>query len=179
MAARTRRGAAGYGTRRCGSFAGKTATSGGGGRPALTHVLSRHGPAGHGIRRAGAFGGKTSGGGGGGGGGGGRPSLEDYTRLSPSGVPGAPGWTTASSGGARTLSDADVAAIAAGVWQYVIEAGLTAEMISRILLSFAAGNITGGPDQPRFASVDGTRTRIGGSADEAGNRTRSALDGSA
>ncbi len=77
------------------------------------------------------------------------------------------------------LSAADIAAI----WAYVVDYdelgnAITAADGMRILLSFAAGNVTGGPDSPLFASVDSSKTRIGGTADQNGNRTRSILDGS-
>lgn len=63
-------------------------------------------------------------------------------------------------------------------WTEVIESGYTAAEILRIITAYAAGAVTGGPASPAFKSLDGTKTRIGGTADADGNRTRSALDGS-
>jgi hypothetical protein len=63
-------------------------------------------------------------------------------------------------------------------WTEVIESGYTAAEILRIITAYAAGAVTGGPASPAFKSLDGTKTRIGGTADADGNRTRSTLDGS-
>jgi hypothetical protein len=63
-------------------------------------------------------------------------------------------------------------------WTEVIESGYTAAEILRIITAYAAGAVTGGPGSPAFKSLDGSKTRIGGTADADGNRTRSTLDGS-
>lgn len=67
---------------------------------------------------------------------------------------------------------------ASNPWTEVIESGYTATEVLRILLAYTAGAVTGGPGSPEFKSLDGTKTRIGGTADADGNRTRSTLDGS-
>lgn len=98
--------------------------------------------------------------------------------MTPSGLAGRLGWESVEPDLPGTLNATDLRNIAAAVWQYVIEAGLSAEMIQRILLAYAAGNITGGPDRPQIMSIDGSKVRIAGTADEFGNRTRITLDGS-
>lgn len=54
----TRLGSGGYGVKRAGSFAGKTASP-------VSTIKTRLGSCGYGVRRAGSFSGKSSGGGGG------------------------------------------------------------------------------------------------------------------
>jgi hypothetical protein len=81
---------------------------------------------------------------------------------------------------AATLNSADIAAI----WAYVIDYDaygnpITAADGMRILLSFAAGGLSGGPGSPQVMALDGTKVRIAGTADENGNRTVTTLDGSA
>jgi len=67
--------------------------------------------------------------------------------------------------------------VASAVWSKLIESGYSAEDIMRILTAYAAGNVSGGPGSPTFKSLDGSKTRIGGTADADGNRTRTTLDG--
>jgi len=176
----TRHGGIGHGTRRAGNFSGKTAGGAlpgtGGPRPAFG-VLTRHGGSGYGKRRCGSFAGKTVGitipGGAGG-----RPDLAAFTRLGPAGFGTGHGFDTVTPTLPGTLNATDLANIADAVWSRIIEAGLSAEMIQRILLAYAAGNISGGPDAPKFLSVDGSKVRISGTADPLGNRSRTILDGS-
>ena len=70
------------------------------------------------------------------------------------------------------------AAVAEAVWQRMIEAGLSAEAMLRLLAAQAAGNATGleGPTTA-FKSLDGTKDRIVGTV-AGGTRTVTARDGS-
>lgn len=68
---------------------------------------------------------------------------------------------------------------AAQVWQRVIEGGVTAEEMMRIIISGLAGLVSGaGTGTELFKSMDGTKTRIESTVDEDGNRTAVTLDGS-
>lgn len=68
-------------------------------------------------------------------------------------------------------------AIAQAVGDRIIEAGLSADDVARLLLAFAAGNATGleGAD-PKFYAQDGTTVRIDGSY-IGGNRTIDSING--
>ena len=68
-------------------------------------------------------------------------------------------------------------AIAQAVGDRIIEAGLSADDVARLLLAFAAGNATGldGAD-PKFYAQDGTTVRIDGSY-SGGNRTIDSING--
>lgn len=82
--------------------------------------------------------------------------------------------------------DADITITGAGlstanvgtaVWTYLIEGGLTAEQIQRVLLAFAAGDATGLEDgSPSFKAQDGSTTRIDGTY-AAGTRTVTTVNG--
>lgn len=80
--------------------------------------------------------------------------------------------TTAIGGSGPSASD-----IAAAVGQRVVEGSVTLEQILRLLLAYAAGDATG-LESPNiaFKSLDGTKTRIGGTINS-GNRTVSVRDG--
>ena len=63
------------------------------------------------------------------------------------------------------------------VWTYLIESGLSAEQIQRVLLAFAAGNATGLENgSPNFKAQDGATTRIDGTY-AAGTRTVTTVNG--
>jgi hypothetical protein len=62
------------------------------------------------------------------------------------------------------------------IWAYEIEPGITAAMVLRGMLAYMAGNVTGGPDMPKFWDIAGTKVVIGGTADKNGNRVRTHLD---
>jgi len=81
---------------------------------------------------------------------------------------------------AGTTADAGLTAtnVAAAVWQQVIEAGLSAEEILRIIAAHAAGAATGlEGGNPQFTGLDGSTLRIDGTY-SAGTRNIDALDGS-
>lgn len=86
-------------------------------------------------------------------------------------------FPTGGDSGTSSLSPGDLAAIATAVWGKIIENGLSAQEIYRVLLAFAAGDVTGGPSAPKFWSQDGSKIRFEGTADVNGNRTRTYLDG--
>jgi len=67
-------------------------------------------------------------------------------------------------------------ATAAQVWQHVIEAGISAEQIVRMLSAALLGNATGLHGNPAFTSIDGSKTRVAGTI-AAGTRTITMLDG--
>lgn len=75
----------------------------------------------------------------------------------------------------RTVGASDVAA---AVWQRVIEAGLSAEEILRVMTSAIAGNATGlgGTGPQTFRSLDGTKDRMVGTV-SGGTRTVTTRDG--
>ena len=65
--------------------------------------------------------------------------------------------------GTGTLDQATIDAIALAVWQRIIDAGLTAEELLRLIVAHAAGNATGLENgSPNFKSLDGTKNRITG-----------------
>ena len=63
------------------------------------------------------------------------------------------------------------------VWTYLIENGLSAEQIQRVLLAFAAGDATGLENgSPNFKAQDGATTRIDGTY-ASGTRTVTTVNG--
>jgi hypothetical protein len=63
-------------------------------------------------------------------------------------------------------------------WNTMIEAGLTAEQLLRIIAAAVAGASSGAPNGPIiFKGLDGTTDRITGDIDAYGNRTDVVLDG--
>lgn len=74
-----------------------------------------------------------------------------------------------------TLTTANVGA---AVWQYLIESGYSGEEIMRLLAAHAAGDaLSLEGATPEFKSIDGTKTRIGGTY-VTGTRTVTTRDGS-
>ena len=70
------------------------------------------------------------------------------------------------------------AQIADAVWQQVVENGLSAEQLVRLMAAALAGKVSGaGTATVTFAGLDGTTPRIVGTVDGAGNRTAVLLDG--
>lgn len=66
---------------------------------------------------------------------------------------------------------------AEAVWTRVLEAGFSAEQLVRLLAAVAAGNATGlESGAPAFKSLDGSKTRVGGTYD-AGARVVTTRDG--
>lgn len=57
------------------------------------------------------------------------------------------------------------------VWQYLIEAGFTAEQCMRIIAAVTAGKSTGGPGTPVFRNLGDTQDVVSGVADSSGDRT--------
>lgn len=85
-------------------------------------------------------------------------------------------WASAT----RTLTSGapTEAQIADAVWLQVIENGLNAEQIVRLMAAAMAGKVSGaGTSTVTFAGLDGTTPRIVGTVDGAGNRTAVLLDG--
>lgn len=79
----------------------------------------------------------------------------------------------ATSGSAGPTADQ----VSAAVWTRILEAGLSAEAIIRLLASQAVGNATGlETTSVVFKSLDGTKTRIAGTVD-GGTRTVTTRDG--
>lgn len=79
--------------------------------------------------------------------------------------------TVVDGGGGTSLTPAQV-------WAYVIEAGMPAEQIVRLLLSALTGTTTGaGSATETFRSVDGLTTRISTTFDGNGNRQSVTLNG--
>lgn len=62
-------------------------------------------------------------------------------------------------------------------WQTIIESGITAEQVMRILMASAAGKLSGAPGEPvTIRDVADTKNRITATVDSAGNRTAITLD---
>ena len=81
-------------------------------------------------------------------------------------------------GSAGYILGNQLANILSGIGARMVESGMTQDEVTRILLAYVAGNVSGGPASPEFMSVDGLTVRIGGTADSSGNRTTTTLDGS-
>jgi len=78
---------------------------------------------------------------------------------------------TVSTGGGGGSSAADI-------WQHVIESGVSAEQIMRILAAVVVGTSTGLENgSPVFKSLDGSKTRVAATYSN-GNRTVTSVDGS-
>jgi hypothetical protein len=70
------------------------------------------------------------------------------------------------------------AQIADAVWDVVVENGLSARQITRLMAAVLAGKVSGaGTDTLTFAGIDGVTPRVVGSVDAQGNRTAVLLDG--
>lgn len=70
--------------------------------------------------------------------------------------------------------------IAAAVWLHILETGLSAEAMQRIMLAALAGKTTGiGAATENYLAQDGIRPRIAASFDSQGNRTGIMLNGDA
>lgn len=68
--------------------------------------------------------------------------------------------------------------ISQAVWARVIDNGLTAEMIQRVLVSILAGKVTGaGTDTEVFRDLSDSKARVTVTADESGNRSQVIIDG--
>lgn len=78
--------------------------------------------------------------------------------------------------GTGTLDQATIDAIATAVWAQILDAGITAEGLIRIIAAHAAGSATGLENgSPVFKSLDGTKNRITGTY-VAGTRTVTGRD---
>ena len=76
--------------------------------------------------------------------------------------------------GVVTASD-----VATSVWSQAIEAGLSAEDVTRIMFSVLAGKVSGaGTGTERFRDVSDTKDRLVVTVDDDGNRTSVTRDGS-
>lgn len=121
----------------------------------------------------------------------GRLSMEGewtpFTELSPEGLAAAV-WNSllsqyqddGTAGKALSLASSggvDLNALAQAVWQYIIEAGFSAEDLMRIQSAALAGTSTKAGATITFKGVDGTTDRIIGSFDAENNRTGAILDG--
>lgn len=63
-------------------------------------------------------------------------------------------------------------------WATVIESGLTAEQVLRIIAAAVAGESSGAPDGPiEFTGLDGSTVRLTGDVDADGNRSNVTVDG--
>lgn len=82
-------------------------------------------------------------------------------------------------GGSISAEDALLAAGSAGdPWISVIESGLSAKEVLRIMLAALAGKTSGAPGPTiAFRDIDDTKDRISGTVDTDGNRTEVTLDG--
>lgn len=77
----------------------------------------------------------------------------------------------------RALLNGDVEAIANAVWSKVLESGLTAEQIQRVILSVLAGKVSGANTGiERFRNVADTKDRVAVTVDDDGNRSFVTLD---
>jgi hypothetical protein len=68
---------------------------------------------------------------------------------------------------------------AEGVWDYVMDAGYTAEETMKIMIASLAGKLSGaGTTEIRIRDVNDTKDRIVATVTPSGNRTVVTLDGS-
>lgn len=75
----------------------------------------------------------------------------------------------------RLAIDDKLTNIATAVWTTVLEGAHTCIGALRCIASFSYANLTAGPN-PVFRDLDNTKDRFRGTADSAGNRTRTYLD---
>lgn len=67
---------------------------------------------------------------------------------------------------------------ASAVWQHIVEAGLSAEEITRLMVAMLTGKVSGaGTGTETFRDLADTKDRVVVTVDEAGNRTAVARDG--
>jgi hypothetical protein len=111
-----------------------------------------------------------------------------YTTLSPENL-AASVWNAAlanypnagSAGNTLSLAGSggvDYNALAAAVWAYIIDAGLSAEQSMRIYGAVLAGKVSGaGTGTEIFTGIDGTTVRVTSTVDAAGNRTLVTVNG--
>jgi len=83
---------------------------------------------------------------------------------------------TASAIASDAIGDAEVAtdvvdAIAAAVWAVVIDHTYTAKEVTRAIAATTAGASSGGPGSPVYKSLDGSTTRVSGTANSSGDRS--------
>lgn len=115
-------------------------------------------------------------------------TIRGYSDLTPEGLRDlvwnatAASYTTSGTMGQKVNSAAsggvDLNALAAAVWQYVIENGLTAENVLRIYGAVLSGKVSGaGTGTEVFTGLDGTTVRVTSTVDGDGNRTTVVVDG--
>lgn len=116
-------------------------------------------------------------------------TLRGYGDLTPEGIRDSvwgallSQYQTAGSAG-KALSTAgsggvDLNALAAAVWEYAMESGLTAEQFMRVMGAAMAGKVSGaGTGTETFKGLDGTTDRIVSTVDSNGNRTNVVVNGS-
>lgn len=84
---------------------------------------------------------------------------------------------TVSTGGGGTAPTAADNAVA--VWQAIVEGGMSAEAMMRVLVAAMAGKSSGaGSATETYKSIDGSKARITATFDAAGNRSGVVVDGS-
>ena len=85
--------------------------------------------------------------------------------------------TVATGGGGSAAPSASQNA--AAVWQSLIEGGVSAEQMLRVLMATVAGKSNGtGSATENYLSMDGSKPRVTATFDGAGNRSSVAVDGS-
>jgi hypothetical protein len=115
-------------------------------------------------------------------------TIRGYGDLTPEGIRDsvwnalAVSYNTAGTMGAKLNSAAsggvDYNALAAAVWQYVIESGISAEEAMRIYGAVLAGKVSGaGTGTEVFTGLDGTTVRVTSVVDSSGNRTSVTVNG--
>lgn len=65
----------------------------------------------------------------------------------------------------------NTANVGGAVWNTLLEAGFTADLLLRIIAAATAGKVSGAPGSPVFRNVGDTKNQITGVADSSGNRT--------
>ena len=74
------------------------------------------------------------------------------------------------------ISDADAAKIATYVWNEVLDDGVTAKEMMRLMAAVLLGKATGLPNSPVFRSIGDVKDRVSATTDKNGNRSDVTLD---
>ena len=75
-----------------------------------------------------------------------------------------------------TLTAQDLVNVANAVWDEVLDDGVEAREMMKVISSVLVGKVLGLPNGPQFLSIGGTKVRVSADTDKFGNRTRVTFD---
>jgi len=75
-----------------------------------------------------------------------------------------------------TLTAQDLVNVANAVWDEVLDDGVEAREMMKVISSVLVGKVSGLPNGPQFLSIGGTKVRVSADTDKFGNRTRVTFD---